>query len=110
MLKLPITKEVCHKVGGLKAADSSQQCFGSNSPHSVQAVYCECIRGHPSNLLLVGVMEGGVISMKECSTATKEQRNANGGGGGLRGRSCELNGMMFNRGRDRCLAQTLGNR
>ena len=36
--------------------------------------------------------------------------NANGGGGGLRGRSCEQNGMMFNRGRDRCLAQTLGNR
>ena len=85
----------------------------------MQAVYCECVRGHPSNLLLVGVMEGGIISMKECSTATKEQRgngngngngNANGGGGGLRGRSCEQNGMIFDRGRDRCLAQTLRNR
>jgi hypothetical protein len=62
-------------------------------------------------------MEGGIISMKECSTATKEQRgngngngNGNGGCGGLRGRNCKQNGMMFNRGRDRHLAQTLGNR
>ena len=56
---------------------------------------------------------GGIISMKESSTATKERRgngNGNGGGGGLRGRSGEQNGMLFDRSRGRRLAQTMGNR
>ena len=56
---------------------------------------------------------GGIISMKEGSTATKERRgngNGNSGGGGLRGRSGEQNGMLFDRSRGRRLAQTMGNR
>ncbi len=55
---------------------------------------------------------GGVISMKKGATAKKEHGISGGnGGGGLRGSNGEKNdGMLFDRSRDRRLAQTMGNR
>ena len=54
---------------------------------------------------------GGIISMKKGATATKGRGNGingNDNGGGPRGGHAEKGGMMFDRSRDRGLAQKFG--